>query len=61
MISLFIGVILLVLAFEIWMFIDMLKNPHLTDQNRLLWAIGMLFVHPFVAILYYLTDHKKIF
>lgn len=43
----------LVLAFEIWMFIDVFSNPKLTQQSRILWAIGMLLLHPFVAIVYF--------
>lgn len=46
-------VLALVLAFEIWMFVDALKNKQLTDMERLLWCIGMLLIHPFVAIIYY--------
>jgi len=55
-------VVLLVLAvifiFEVWMFIDVIKNKNINDERRLLWAIGMILLHPFVAIAYYFTDHK---
>jgi hypothetical protein len=47
-----------ILAFEIWMFIDVLRNPRLSAGRKLLWAIGMLLLHPFVAIAYYFTARK---
>jgi hypothetical protein len=49
----FVVVFALILAFEIWMFIDAVRNPRLTDLERLLWCLGMLLIHPFVAIFYY--------
>lgn len=51
-------VLALILVFEVWMFVDVLKNTALTNETRLLWAFGMLLIHPFVAIAYYFTDHK---
>lgn len=52
-------VILAIVAFEIAMFVDVIRNQHITDSTRILWLIGMILVHPFVAIIYYFTDHKK--
>jgi hypothetical protein len=52
-------VILIILAFELWMFISALQNRSISNEIRLLWLIGMLLLHPFVAIAYYFTDHKK--
>lgn len=43
----------IIVIFEIWMFIDALKNKKLTDSERPLWLVGMLCIHPFVAIAYY--------
>jgi len=43
----------IVLAFEIWMFIDAINNQNLSHDERFLWLLGMLFLHPFVAIAYY--------
>ncbi|HSX17259.1 MAG TPA: hypothetical protein VLH86_04110 [Patescibacteria group bacterium] len=48
-----------VLIFEVAMFVDMLKNERLTDQQRMLWAAGMLLLHPFVAIYYYFTERNR--
>jgi hypothetical protein len=47
-----------VLVFEVVMFIDVIRNPAISDERKLLWAIGMFLFHPFVAIAYYFTDHK---
>jgi hypothetical protein len=52
-------VALLVLAFEVAMFIGMLKNEHLTQNSKIIWACAMLLFHPFVAIYYYFTAHNS--
>lgn len=49
---------ILIFAFEVWMFIDALRNPSLKDSERILWCTGMLFIHPIVAIAYYLTTYS---
>jgi hypothetical protein len=52
-------VLIAVLIFEIAMIIDAIKNKHITDNARILWIIGMLIIHPIIAIAYYFTDYKK--
>jgi hypothetical protein len=52
-------VLLAILAFEIAMFISVICNKHISGKAKALWIIGMLFIHPFVAIAYYFTDYKK--
>jgi len=47
-----------ILAFEVWMFVDALRNPRLSDSEKLLWCLGMLFIHPFVAIVYYFVARQ---
>jgi hypothetical protein len=49
----------LVLAFEIWMFIHAFRNPHISQERKLLWLLGMLLVHPIVAIAYLFTDCRR--
>jgi len=57
---LFIGLALvLIFAFEIFMFVDAVRNPRLSDTQRLLWCAGMLLVHPFVAIAYYVLEYQN--
>lgn len=53
------AVLIAVLAFEIFMFIDVIKNPKLNATEKLLWAAGMLLIHPFVAIAYYLVVRNR--
>jgi hypothetical protein len=61
--TLIIVVALLVLAFEVWMLIDAIKNKQLTTSQKVWWIIGMFLLHPFVAIVYYfmykLRSNKK--
>ena len=56
--ALLILTLVLVLAFEIWIFIDALRNPKLDNTTRLLWMIGMLLIHPIVAIVYFFTVRR---
>ncbi len=48
-----------ILVFEILMFVDVLRNDYLSDGEKLLWAAGMLLVHPFVALAYYFVASSK--
>ena len=50
---------ILIFAFEIWMIVDVAINKGITDKAKAWWIIGMLIVHPFVAIAYFFTDHRK--
>ena len=34
-------------------------NPNIDSTARILWLVGMVLLHPFVAIVYYFTDYKK--
>ena len=47
------------LVFEIWMFLDALRNPRLSDTERLIWCAAMLLIHPFAALAYYFLDSAK--
>jgi hypothetical protein len=59
-IALVIGLLVLViLAFEIWMFVDAIRNPRLKSTEKFLWCLGMLFFHPIVAIVYYFVVYAK--
>ena len=52
-------VLALILAFEIWMFVNAILNKQISDTARILWVVGMLLIHPIVAIVYYFTDYQK--
>jgi uncharacterized membrane protein (DUF485 family) len=51
--------ILMVLAFEIWMLVDLIKNDKITIETKVLWVVGMLLVHPIVAIVYFFVARSK--
>lgn len=51
--------LLLILAFEIWMFVSAITNKFITGNAKALWIVGMVLIHPIVAIIYYFTDYKK--
>jgi hypothetical protein len=48
-----------IFAFEIWMFVNVVQNPRLTDTERLIWCAAMLLIHPFAAIVYYVMVYNK--
>lgn len=48
-----------ILAFEISMLIDVIRNDQINSNTRTFWIVGMLLIHPIVAIFYYFTDRKK--
>jgi hypothetical protein len=49
----------LVLAFEVVMFVDVVRNQYLPLSHKLLWAAGMLLFHPIIAIIYYFLYYRK--
>lgn len=49
----------LIFAFEIWMIISAAINKGISDKARIWWIVGMLLIHPIVAIVYLCTDYRK--
>jgi hypothetical protein len=54
-----IGVLAVVFGFEIWMFIHALMNKRISSGRKFWWLVGMLVLHPFVALGYLFTDFRK--
>lgn len=52
-------VAILIAAFEVWMIVDVAINKKLSDKAKAWWIIGMVLIHPIVAIVYFFTDRKK--
>ncbi len=52
-------VALLIGAFEVWMIVDAAINKKLSDKAKAWWIVGMILIHPFVAIVYFFTDRRK--
>ena len=49
---------LLVLAFEVWMLVDVLEFRKVPTQSRVAWVVGMFLIHPFVALAYLLVRSR---
>jgi hypothetical protein len=49
----------LIAVFEVWMIVDAALNKKISDKAKIWWIIGMVIIHPFVAIVYFFTDHRK--
>ncbi|HSW80185.1 MAG TPA: hypothetical protein VLG47_05405 [Candidatus Saccharimonadales bacterium] len=44
--------LLIVLAFEIWMLVDVLAYRKMSRSTRMWWVLGMFLIHPLVAMVY---------
>jgi heme/copper-type cytochrome/quinol oxidase subunit 4 len=49
-------ILIVVLAFEIWMLVDVIKNRHVPTKHKVWWIVGMLLIHPIVAIVYFFVS-----
>jgi hypothetical protein len=50
---------LAILAFWIWALVDAIKNPRLTDNERLIWIIVILLTQCIGAVIYLIVGRKK--
>jgi hypothetical protein len=41
------------------MVVSVIRNRSMSDTRQILWIVGMLFIHPVVAIVYYFTDYNN--
>jgi hypothetical protein len=56
--SLIVVGLLIVLAFEVWMLIDVLAYRKVPVKSRVGWVVGMFLIHPFVALVYLLMRSR---
>lgn len=56
--ALLILAMLLILAFEIWMLVDVLEFRKVPTKSRVAWVVGMFLIHPFVAMAYILVRSR---
>ncbi len=56
----FVIIAIAVVVFEIIMFVDAIRNPRLTDTEKILWCLGMFLIHPIVAIVYYFVARSAL-
>jgi hypothetical protein len=50
---------LLLLAFWVWMLIDCIRNRHLSDNERVVWTLVIVFTHALGALIYLLAGRNK--
>lgn len=55
------GAVIGLLSMVIWVvaLVDAIKNPRLTDNERIIWVIVILFTQCLGAVLYYIVGRKK--
>jgi len=54
--GLIIVVILLVLAFELWMLVDCITNKKVPTAHKVWWVVGMFLIHLLVAVVYFFVS-----
>jgi hypothetical protein len=59
LVLLMLGVGLVALAFWIWMLVHAIKNPGLSDSERIVWVLVIIFVQLLGAIIYYFVGKPK--
>ena len=47
------------LVFWIWMLISAIQNKGLTDNDRIIWVLVIVFLHVLGAIIYFFVGHPK--
>jgi hypothetical protein len=52
--------VIAILWFEVAMFLDVLKNKKLSENEKILWVLGMFLLHPVIAIVYYFVAHSRL-
>lgn len=46
-------------AFWVWMLLDCVRNPRLTDTERLIWAIVICLAHLLGALIYFFAGRRS--
>jgi hypothetical protein len=46
-------------AFWIWMLIDAIRNPALTEGQKVAWVLVILFLHFLGALIYFLAGRSR--
>lgn len=56
--ALLILAMVLILAFEVWMLIDVLAYRKVPAKSRVWWVVGMFLIHPFATVPYFLVRSR---
>jgi len=59
LILMIIAVAMAFFAFWVWMLIDALRNKALTDNEKLVWVLVIVFLHFLGAIIYFFVARSK--
>ena len=46
-------------VFWIWMLVDCIKNPRLSDTEKIVWVLVIVFLHALGALIYLLAGRDK--
>lgn len=49
----------LLFIFWIWMLVDCIRNERLTDTEKVVWALVIIFLHALGALIYLLAGRKR--
>jgi len=50
---------LLLFVFWIWMLIDAIKNPALSNTEKIVWVLVILFLHFLGAVIYFFAGRRR--
>jgi hypothetical protein len=53
------AIVVLLFVFWIWMLIDCIQNERLTQTEKIVWVLVVIFLHAFGALLYLLLGRKR--
>lgn len=59
LILLMVLIILLASIFWLWMLVDAAMNPRLTDTEKIIWVLIVLFTHFVGAVVYFFVARPK--
>ena len=54
-------IILLASIFWLWMLVDAAMNPRLSDTEKIVWVLIVLFTHFVGAVVYFFVPYRKLF
>ncbi len=50
---------LAIFAFWVWMLVDCLRSPALSDGEKIAWTLVILFTHALGAFIYFVAGRKR--
>jgi len=56
---LFFAVAVVAFVFWIWMLVDCIRNPRLSGNERVIWALVVFFLYALGGLIYFLVGRNK--